>query len=519
MYQNKLIYGKNQERHIVNCEAIDEGLVLFREVQGELLAEVIDNKYWLITNKQVSTSQTRLAGNQFYKYLATFDTEEQKTEAKKKLYKNRIDFYHINDPKEASLVYNGLTYHKGLKPKDVSILSFDIETDNLKLTPNSEIYLITNTFRKQNKIINKTFSLENYNSQADMLIDWCNWVQEIDPTILCGHNIYVYDFQYLNHVAQLNDIELKLGRDGSPIRFNTYTSKKRKDGSQEYEYYKAYIFGREIIDTFFLSLTYDISRQFESYGLKPIIKHLGFEKEGRSFVDASKIKKYYNERTTNPEMWTKVKLYGEQDSDDALKIYDYMIPAFFYLTQHISKSFTEMINSATGSQINNFLVRSYLQDNYSIPKATEITEKIEGGISFAIPNIYRNLYKIDLRSCYPSQILRFKLYDTNKDPKAYYYQMVEHFAKERFELKRLYKETGDQYYKDRDGVAKVFLNSAYGLSITTGLNFNSPSIGKKITFESREVIDLALKWASGQGKDYWMHKFKEITGKLDESEL
>jgi DNA polymerase elongation subunit (family B) len=96
--------------------------------------------------------------------------------------------------------------------------------------------------------------------------------------------------------------------------------------------------------------------------------------------------------------------------------------------------------------------------------------------------------------------------------------MVEHFANERFELKRLYKETLDSYYKDRDATAKVFLNSAYGITITNGLNYNSPAIGSKITAETRDVIDLALNWASGQGKDFWMKKFKDAIGEVEESE-
>jgi DNA polymerase elongation subunit (family B) len=398
-YDNALIFGKNNIERIVSVETKGDQLILFTENPDGSIAEIHGPaSHWFITHDRISSKQTELEGNQYYKYLAEFETLEEKNEVKKKLYQKRVDFYNLHNTKEANLVMFGMTYFKGMKPNDISVLSFDIETDGLKATSKSQVFLITNTFRRSGLITRKTFSLADYKNQGEMLESWCNWIREMNPSVVLGHNVFVYDFFYLQHVARLNNVTLNLGRDNSSIRFNDYTSKKRKDGSQEYEYTECHIFGREIVDTFFLSLTFDIGRQFPSYGLKPIIKHLGFEKPGRSFIDASQISKYYNERFSNPEMWENTLRYAEEDSDDALKLYDLMIPAFFYLTQSISFPWQKMINSATGSQINSFMVRSYLQDGHSIAKATEITEKVKGGISFAVPGIYRNMIKIDLKS-------------------------------------------------------------------------------------------------------------------------
>lgn len=503
MYQNKLIYGKNADQNIVSVEATDDGLVLFREVNGELLAEVIDNKYWLITNKRVSGKQTQLTGNQFYKYLATFDTEAEKNEVKKKLYQNRIDFYHINDPKEASLVYNGLTYFKSSNPKDISILSFDIESDGLAKHDGSEIYLITNTFRKNGITEKRTFSLAPFKNQAIMLERWCEYVRECDPTLVIGHNIYGYDFGYIQHVANLHEVELKLGRDESTIRFNNYTSKFRKDGSQDYEYFNCYIFGREIVDTMFLALKYDaVPKKYESYGLKAIVKAEGLEKPGRSFVDASKIKQYYYNRDKDPETWAKVVQYAEEDSEDPIKLFDLMAPSYFYAAQSVSKSFQQMINSATGSQINNIMVRAYLQDNHSIAKTTA-AEAYEGAISFGIPGVYRNSFKVDVASLYPSIMREFKVCDPNKDPKRYFIELVETFTIERLKNKKLAKETGDKYYNDLQESQKIFINSAYGFLGATGLNYNAPDKASFVTKKGREILEVATKFATSKDITYW----------------
>lgn len=514
MYQNKLIFGKNSEENIVSVEATDDGLVLFREVNGELLAEVIDNKFWLITNKRVSGKQTQLAGNQFYKYLATFDTEAEKNEAKKSCYKNRIDFYHINDPKEASLVYNGLTYFKGSNPKDISILSFDIETDGLAKHSGSEIYLITNTFRKNGKIIKKTFDLSEYThelhpgnlNQEIMLMNWCAWVRECDPTLMIGHNIYGYDFGYIQHVANLHGVELKLGRDESTIRFNNYTSKFRKDGSQDYEYFNCHIFGREIVDTMFLALKYDaVPKKYESYGLKAIVKAEGLEKPGRSFVDASKIKQYYYNRDKDPETWAKVVQYAEEDADDPIKLFDLMAPSYFYFNQSVSKTFQQMINSATGSQINNMMVRAYLQDGHSIAKASP-AEAYEGAISFGVPGAYSNVIKLDVASLYPSIMRAFKVYDPNKDPKKYFLELVETFTIERLKNKKLAKETGEKYYNDLQESQKIAINSMYGFLATAGLSYNAPDKASFITKKGRDILATAVVEATGRNIDYWIAK-------------
>lgn len=516
-----LIFGYDQTERIVSIEPLDGQVIIFKEMEnGEIVQEIRETDYWFLTHNLLDPKQMELSGNQWYKYMATFPTLEEKEKARMKVIKSgyfKDNIYHMYDKKEATLVRNGMTYFKGMKsPSEISILSTDIETDGLKQSDSSEIYLITNTFRRQGVTVQQLFCLADFDDQKSMIDAWCDWVREIDPSIIIGHNFYMYDLPYLDHVAKLNGTSLKLGRDGSEIRFNSYESKKRKDGSQDYMYKKAYIFGREIVDSLFMSIDYDVQRSFESYALKQIIKDLGLEKKGRSYVDASQIKKYFYNRENDPVMWSKVEKYAIEDTEDPITLFDLMIPAKFFFTQSVSKSFQEMNTSATGSQINNILVRGYLQNGDSVAKTSQIDRHVQGGVSFAIPGIYKNLYKIDIKSCYPSQILRFQLYDKIKDPKAYFYKMVKFFAEQRFELKKQYKATKDEYYKNRDGAAKIVINSAYGLTITTGLNYNAIEIGEKITAESRKIIDEALIWASGKGKDYWMNKFKIAIGENEE---
>jgi DNA polymerase I len=513
MYDNSLIYGKNPLERIVSIEIQDDVATLFRELpDGSLDIQKHPNRFWILGTRPFGKGWIKLEGEQAFKYGKQYTKFTDYLADKKSLPYQEI--YTIGNQAESLMVKDGLTYYKGSRHDEISILSFDIETTGLDHNSDSKVILISNTFRKLGKITHKLFSYDDYSDCAAMIDDWADWVRDMDPSILCGHNIYAYDLPYLQYCHEkYSDQGIRLGRLDKVIKFNKWESKYRVDGSRELHYHKAQVYGRELVDTMFLAYKYDaVEKKYESYGLKKIIAAEGLEKEDRVFYDAGSIRDNY----LIPEEMVKIKEYAIDDADDSLMLYDLMVPAQFYLTQSIPKPFQLVIESATGSQINSLLVRAYLQDRRSVAKANDLTgEVVEGGISFAVPNIYKNVFKVDIKSCYPSQILRFKLYDEEKDPEAYYFKLVEHFTLQRYGYKEKHRETNDTYWKNLDAMAKIFINSSYGVANTSGLNYNSADVARKITLESRSIIDMSLRWASGSGYNSWAEKFYIATGEKE----
>ena len=508
--ENKLIFGKSSIQRIVAIEVTDPHVELFmQDEQGNITIEQQPNRYWILASKQPDKDWVKLKGDLHYKYGKQYINRNDFTRQRHVYSKQYRDIFTIWNAQEATMVKDGYTLFKGMKAKDVSVLAFDLETTGTKMDINSFVVLIANTYRDALGVVTrKMFCYDEYHSQAAMIEAWASWVRSVDPTVICGHNINTFDLPYLQNVADFEGIDLELGRDGSAVKFDNRDSKFRKEGGQTISYRKCKIFGRHVIDTFFLAIKHDqASRKYENYKLKNIIAQEGLEQEGRQFYDAATIKDNYK----IPSELVKIKSYAQFDGDDALALYDLMCPAYFYFTQSVPKTYQSILESSTGAPLNAILLRAYLQDGHSIPKASDITEKVEGGISFAVPGIYKNLLKVDLKSAYPSQILRFKLFDKNKDPEGYFYEMVKYFTYERFDLKDMYKKTTDKYYSDREQSGKVVINSAYGLTNTNGLNFNSQEVASKITGETRELIDMALKWASGKDKHYWINLFEEKT--------
>ena len=253
-----------------------------------------------------------------------------------------------------------------------------------------------------------------------------------------------------------------------------------------------------------MGIYHDIGRNYPSWGLKAIAEYEGFVDDSRQFYDASQIGKNWD----NLEERKKIINYCRDDGKDSIRIFELMAPSFFYLTQSISKPFQEIINGASGSWLNNIMIRAYLQDGNGIPTPSS-PEYVAGGMSYGVPGIYTNVSKWDAASYYPSTIITYKLYDEIKDPEAYYYKITKHFTEERFKNKRLYKETKNKYYDDMQASLKIGINSLYGLTSTPGLNYNNFKMAQKITRLCRKGLQKAIIWATGKDVYYWWEEYKD----------
>lgn len=487
MQYNKLIFGKDSTENIVNI-TIEDGFVHIYYNNGT--HETVEYDPWVLSKDKFNQSE-RLKGNQYYKYIndVTYTRyQELAREWKRGIWMPR-------SMEEGFMLRHGFTYFKGMKVKDVSILSFDIEATSLNPeADNAEVILLSSTFRDgKGKITKKLLDIHDFSNSTMLIAEWDKFVKKMNPDIIIGHNILSYDLPYIVKSQKHNP---SIGRNSSEIKFNEKVSKFRKDGSQQYEFHDVRIHGREVIDTMFLSIKYDIGRDFPSYGLKQIEKHL-------NLVDANRIEWDFNKYPTHSyktwpkEVWQQFRDYVQDDSDSPIKIFDLMIPAFFYLTQSIPKTLQQIINEASGSQLDSLMIRSYLQDGWSQPLSSR-TESFEGAISMGIPGVYKNVRKVDVASLYPSIMLEYNIYDKQKDPNCNMLKALDYFRTERLTNKRLAKETGDQYYDDLQSSQKIMINSLYGFMGANFLLYNYPKGASDVTMHGREILQKGVEWASGR---------------------
>lgn len=500
-FNNPLIYGKNTMLGVTAVEFDSEDKLVCFFKDGSY--RTFNYRHWVLVDRKIDLKCQKLDGFLTYKYIRYFDSEQDKSQFYFQNQK-KAKIYQVWNAREAAMLLHGITMFKGLKPQDVSILSFDIESSGLSHDSDSEVFLITNVVQREGSTSEKHFRLDHYNNSGEMIEDWCSWVREINPDIINGWNFLSYDIPYLKFVAEKQGKKLLLGRDGSEIKVSTKSSEYRVDGSTSWSYNKTNVYGRHLVDGMFLAVKHDIQRKYPTWGLKVIAEFENLKKPDRQMYDASTIRDNWH----IPEEREKIVAYGIDDAADSLNLYNLMINPYFYMAMSVAKPFGEMMLGATGGWVNSIMVRSYVQQNKSIPEASELGY-LKGGISFGVPGVYRNVIKADLKSAYPSQVLRFKLYDSQKDPEANFYKMVKYFAEKRFYYKKMEQETGEKIWEYRNSSAKVFINSAYGALSTAGLNYNSPELARKITYETRQVIIQAVEWASSKGIHHWFPEYKE----------
>ena len=474
-----LLYGKDKTEKIVSI-CYKKGYIYKHMLDGTYSKE--EFKPYIITdNKLGSGTIGSLIGNLRLNKFAKYDSPRELAEAKRKL---TYGFYF--SPRrfeEQYMIKEGVTNYMGMSAADLKILSFDIETTSLNPTaPEARVLLITNYFQGEST----TFNVEDYPGEKEMIAAWCDWVCKMNPHALAGHNVMGFDLPYL----KARGSKLTLGRQREDVDVDTYNRRFRKDGSQSYEFNNITIQGRQIIDTFFLSIKYDVGRKYPNYRLKGIIAAEGLEKKGRQHYDAANIKNDWKDL----EKRAQIIQYAEEDAEDVQKLLDFMLPQYFEYCKIVPMNLQELILTNAGAQLNYIMTRAYLQEKHSLPVATARSD-FEGGISFGNPGLYKHVNKVDVASLYPSIMLSYGIGLDDKDPKNYFGRILKTLTHERLENKRLAKETGERHYDDIQQAQKIIINSAYGFMGATGLAFNNPAGAAKVTKAGREILKEGISWA------------------------
>lgn len=490
-----IVTGHGTLENIVNVSTKYGKIYIYQETPAGTTCTIQNYRPWILAERAIDQEFERLDGENAYKYIRMFNSEKHFKEFKRE-YKHET--WAAGNVVNQFLLTSGETYVKNTKRKDVSTLCFDIESTGLRHDSNSKVLLIANTYRKGDVLLNKLFCLDDYSNQRDFFDAWSKWVRELNPSILATYNGFAFDIPYMLYCAEKAGTSLRIGRDGSEMGLELYESKFRQDQSRSINYRMPKVWGRELVDLFFVVQKWDIGKKFSRYSLKSVIKEAGLERENRAMVDAAQIWKYWDRRHAEPDVWQQVKDYARDDGLDTMAIWDLVGDAYFYSSALIPFTLTRMCLSASGAQLNAIMLRHYISNGKAVAKTSEKV-KYQGAISFGNPGIYDSVFKIDVASLYPSIIQSFELYDREKDPDGIYLFMNNYFREARLKYKKLAKETGEEYYAAMDAVFKALVNSVYGAAGASGCNYNAPLIAAKVTEEGRNILTQSMEWAKGKG--------------------
>jgi len=416
-----LLYGVGNRERIVASEVIggkenmmevfyrDESDTVRREYSLYTPCVYINDEDPIVSKLYDDTPRQKLLGNQFYNLRIDSDSYYN-------LYYLRKESENVFMPFRQSqwMLQSGNTQFKGMDFDDPLRLYWDIETltskgydfTNPERDPITIIALWTNREDVFILALNddgKTSPQENVyrcSSERILLQKFVDCVREIDPDILVAHNGFRFDFPFIMKRAEINDVPLQLGRDGSvPTTFTT--SIKFAEKSDEYE--NVNIYGRHVLDTYFMAKRFDsVARELPGLGLEQCVKFLGKASDDRTYIEGDEIADVW--RGEHPK-WTRDDLirYALDDVKETQILDREWGIGVFEQTKMFPFPLQDVARYGTGNKVESLFERAYYLYGWSIP-TPDPKRSFSGG--YANPFMYGYISEpsvyADISSMYPT---------------------------------------------------------------------------------------------------------------------
>jgi DNA polymerase elongation subunit (family B) len=325
-YQNRILFGHDETKNIVAVEPVKNSdplrVVVFRRENGiierseeEFQPFVLVRTPEFLAGFGEEFSVRELAGSEEFKYVIFVNSTSALSKLiahLKKVTKTNYGspmapYYYLSDLVNQYLLITGKTFFLGMQYDNILRMQLDIETYC------AAGFEFSNPDREEDRII--MISLRDSTGwervisgvkmdEAEMLKEMIREIQERDPDVIEGHNLFKFDLDYIEKRAARHKIDLILGRDGSAI---TSHPSRMNIAERTIVYPKYEIFGRHIIDTWILAQLYDVTaRELESYGLKDIARHFRVSPPDRTYIDGADISPTFD---TNPHILCRLRYF------------------------------------------------------------------------------------------------------------------------------------------------------------------------------------------------------------------
>ena len=395
---------------------------------------------------------------------------------------------------------------------ELNILSFKIEACNPQGIPReSEDPLIIISF-SSNQGLRKVFStkkssldfVETVPNEKELILKFIGMVKSENPDIIIGYNSDKFDFPYLSERARKWGITLKLGVDGSKLKFITVPKKA------------ASIKGRIHIDLYRVVRRY---LQLNSHTLQNIYREL----LGSDKIDIPLDQIY--------ACWSGGELdrlfkYSLEDAVAVTAIGEKMLPLSIEIARMVGQPLFEIVRRGTGTQVEWYLIRKAFEYGYMVPNkfGTYLRDVVGGHVEEPIHGLYENIFYFDFRSLYPSIIIAKNIspdtftedgdeeechvspefgYKFKKEPVGFIPLVTAQILESRIRTKSRMKEAADpeelQILDFRQNALKTLISTIYGLYNHSTYRWYSIEASEAITAWGREFLKKAMEDARKEG--------------------
>src|SRR6266446_6101567 len=283
--KNTMLFGADPTPRIVAIELGEPGTVKVyrREKDGSTIAEVEPFHPFIWADSDVvglGIEAEKLEGDLRYCWLITVDSWKELVAMRNGLKKANRDFFALTDPVQHYLTATGRTLFKELpfeelKRMQLEALSFAEPVAGVA-DPGPTDYLMSIALSDnsgwEELIIVDPKNVEE--SERNALKRLTSLIEERDPDVIEGHNLFRFDLPYLVTRARKAKAKLNWGRSAGFLRSRP---SRLQIAEKTIDYPKFTIDGRHFVDTFLLAQFYDVGmRTLSGFERADVARHFGF---------------------------------------------------------------------------------------------------------------------------------------------------------------------------------------------------------------------------------------------------
>jgi DNA polymerase I len=478
-----VLFGKDPTPHIVAVEPVNNHIRLFIREGAQLRTVEEPFRPWLLSDMQMRLDgvhwqelKGELQGRRMLKYLAVCDDREAFENLRRALRDEHREIIAYGSFARQYLMLSGKTLFKGMTFADLHRVQIDIETSTL--TPDQQgaqiLMIALSDTRGYEAILD--------GDEKQMIEQLVERIQALDPDVIEGHNLFGFDLPYLAARAQALGVPLRLGRDGSELRFGS--PRQCIIGANSRTFTPAFAHGRHLIDTYLAVQRFDIGRgDLESYGLKEVAQQLGIAAPDRIYLEREQIPDLWR---TNPET---VRRYCLQDVHETRRLAELTLPTEFYQCQMLPDTLQNLATIGTGEKANLLFLRAYLAEGYAVPAPQEAREYPGGYTEVRQVGLIPRIVKADVESLYPSVMLRYGI-KPSADHLNVFLPTLERLRRLRLEAKARAKQAQgaeSAYWDGLQNSFKILVNSYYGY-LGAPFHFNDYDAAEQVTLTGQDLV-------------------------------
>ena len=502
--KNTMLFGADRTPRIVAIELGETGTVkVYRRGKGgSTVVEVEPFHPFVWCDSDVldlGIESEKLESSLKYGWLVTVDSWKELIALRNGLRNAGRDFFAFTDPVQHYLTATGRTLFKDLRFEELKRMQIEVLSVAGVDEPGDKDHIMSitvsdNTGWEELLIIDPK-NVEQ--SEHDALKRLTSLVNERDPDVIEGHNLFRFDLPYLVARAKKAKAKLDWGRSDGFLRSRP---SRLQIAEKTIDYPKFTVGGRHFVDTFLLAQFYDVGmRSLAGFERTDVARHFELcDGEQISALTGKELQRAYLESS---EAFRRRALCGVRETRALSEL---LSASYFIQAQIFPYNYQDVIVRGNATRINALFLREYFRQRHSIPELPMV-RGFEGGYTdIFFTGVARNVWHCDVASLYPSVMLQFACF-----PQTDQLQIFRHLLTDlrtfRLEAKadmRAAEKSGDtaraHHFHAFQNTFKILLNSFYGyLGFAQG-SFADFDAAARVTQIGRDLLKKMIEWLNAR---------------------